>query len=122
MESKFKIGDKVLVTKPKERGADSFFWDASLAGVNGKILIVKDISKSTGRYYFVNNGVDFFLCESWLTKVEDEAITEEPKVVELKSIDWEQRRWELLCQLIIQGKHIDVAMGIVDTAIEKYKK
>ena len=119
MESKFKVGDKVLLNKPKDTKTSELIWFPKMDKYDGKEFVVRDIGGRVGRYYCTNDGVSLFLCESWLTKSE-----EQPTEQVTKSIDWENRRWELVCSILVPDFDIPIADGInlVDDLIKQYKQ
>lgn len=123
METKFKVGDKVLLNKPKEQGVGEFIWISSMDKFDGEVFVVKETGGRAGRYYCTNDETTFFLPESWLTKVGEGIIKEEPKTEERKPIDWETRRWELVCRILAQ-ESMSIADGIeyADVIIKQYKQ
>lgn len=123
MEAKFKIGDRVLVTKPKEGITNGLYWFQKMDKYDGKVFVVKHRNEVTKRYYCANDKVSLYLDESWLTKVE-EAIAEDPKTEELKSIDWEQRRWDLASKLYaeLEDVTLESAVNLSDIFIKYYKQ
>lgn len=116
MDTKFKVGDKVLLNKPKERGVEDFIWISSMDKFDGEVFVVKEIGGRGGRYYCTNDETDFFLPESWLTKLEEQ---QNEQVAE--HIDWEKRRWELASKLFSLTSH-EQAISSADNFIEQYKQ
>ena len=124
METKFKVGDKVVLTKPTDGDLDAIMLSNTLDKYNGEVFKVKDISKGTGRYYCKNDNAELFLEESWLTKVEEGIIEEETQVKETKIIDWEQRRWDLASNFYLSPdiSTPESAINQADIFIKYYKQ
>ena len=125
METRFKVGDKVLLTKPKENNGDILVWTPDMEVHNGKVLIVIkiDLDDNTCLCEFKDVVVCWF-CESWLTKVEEGIITEEPKAKEENQIDWEARRWELASNFYLSPdiSTPESAINQADIFIKYYKQ
>ena len=116
METKFKIGDKVLLTKPKENNSDILVWTPDMEAHNGKVLIVKKIylDDNTCLCEF-KDGVVCWFCESWLTKVEEqptEQVTEQLAEQVAKPIDWEQRRWDLASKIYAEMENVTLESAV----------
>lgn len=111
METKFKIGDLVKINKPKESEKDCWLSTMDVyIGQISKITLIDDYSAKLEDFAW------WFPLSS-LTKAE-----EQPNEPATKKIDWEQRRWELLCNLILKDRDINYAIEIIDKAIEYCKK
>ena len=123
METKFKIGDKVLLTKPKDTKTDELVWFPKMDKYDGEVFVVKDIGGEVGRCYCTNNEVGLFLCESWLTKIEEQVIEQVTEQV-TKPIDWEQRRWDLYKMFLSHYSQYSIgeALNAADRCIEIYKQ
>lgn len=119
METKFKVGDKVLITKPKDTKTDGLIWFPKMDKYDGEVFVVKDIGGEVGRYYCTNNEVALFLCESWLTKIE-----EQPTEQLAKPIDWEQRRWELASKIYAEMENVTLESSVrqAEIFIKYYKQ
>ena len=113
METKFKIGDKVLATKPNNQD-DKFVrlvWISGMNKFDKQILKVKETDKSNNIYLCTKYGHSFWFHESWLTKVE--GITpEEPQANEEKQIDWEQRKWDLASKIYAESENVTLESAI----------
>ena len=118
MKRELKIGDTVRIIKPKKTAGTC--WIAAMRGCVGEVSIIKNIDNKEATL----KDFDWWFPLSSLVLVEEvtEQVTEQVAEQVAKQIDWEQRGWELLSSLILQGRHIDVAVGLVETAIEKYKQ
>ena len=127
METKFKVGDKVLLTKPKDTKTDELIWFPKMDKYVGEVFVVKDIGGRVGRYYCTNNEIVLFLCESWLTKIEEqptEQVIEQVTEQVAKPIDWEARRWEMASKIFAETEDItlDSAVRQADIFIKYYKQ
>lgn len=118
MKRELKIGDKVRITKPKVTAGTC--WIEAMRDCIGEVSIIRNIDNREATL----KDFKFWFPLSSLTLVDDaaEQVTEQVTEQVVKQIDWEQRGWELLSSLILQGRYIDVAIGLVETAIEKYKQ
>ena len=123
MESKFKVGDKVLLNKPKERGVEDFIWISSMDKFDGEVFVVKERGGRGGRYHCTNDETAFFLPESWLTKV-GEQVTEQVAEQVSNPIAWEQRRWDLYKMFLMHYSQysIEEALITADRCVEFYKQ
>ena len=114
MESKFKVGDNVLVSLPE----DDLSKLPEIKELNGKIFpISKIVDMGESALYEVGG---FIFYREYLEKVESSDVTlTEPT----KGIDWEQRRWELVCRILAQ-ESMSIADGIeyADAIIKQYKQ
>ena len=84
MERKIKIGDKVLLTKPKENNGDIqvdplIVWRPDVGAYIGKIFTVKSIDLDDNTYLCEYGDVNFWARESWLTKIEMNPNEQEPQ-------------------------------------------
>ena len=125
MERELKIGDKVLLTKPiKRHNSDALEWYPGVDALLGNVLIVKRVDLDDNTYYCEFEGTHFWCCESWLTKVEEGIITEEPKAEETRTIDWEARRWKMASKFYLDPnvKSPESAIRQTDAFIEHYKQ
>lgn len=123
METKFKVGDKVLLNKPKDTKTDGLIWFPKMDKFDGKCFYVEQINKITGRYYCRYNKIYLWLHESWLTKAEEQP-TEQVTEQVATPIDWEQRRWDLYKMFLMHySQHsIGEALNAADRCIEFYKQ
>lgn len=124
MKTKFKIGDKVVVSKPKRPMYKGLYWVTDMDKCIGKIFEIINVDIDA-REYLLKDGGGYWFAESWLTKVEEGIITEEPKAVQVaKQIDWEQRRWEMASKIFAETEDItlDSAVRQADIFIEYYKR
>ena len=121
METKYKVGDKVLATKPNRQDHSEvrLVWLTGMNKFDKQILTIKKIDNSNNIYLCIKDGQSFWYHESWLTKAE-----EQPTEQVTKSIDWENRRWELVCSILVPDFDIPIADGInlVDDLIKQYKQ
>ena len=130
--AKFKVGDKVYLTKPiKRHNSDALEWHPSMNALLGNILTVIGVDLDDNTYSCKFEDTYCWCCESWLTKVGGEVLLTEPekiydglKTEEVKPINWEQRRWDLLCMTLAHRKvpSIEGVIKSVDNVIEKYKQ
>ena len=86
METKFKVGDKVLLNKPKYKYNNAIIWQKEMERYVGDIFEVVSVNADSKLYYCDGEYINYWLCESWLTKVGEGIITEEPKAKETKPI------------------------------------
>lgn len=123
METKFKVGDKVLLNKPKCPNNNILFWGLEMERYIGDVFEVARVDADNKIYYCEGEYAGYWFCESWLTKVGEGIIKEEPKTEERKPIDWETRRWELVCRILAQ-ESMSIADGIeyADVIIKQYKQ
>ena len=63
METKFKVGDMVVLTKPKEKYLERYVGD---------IFEVVIVNADNNLYYCNGKYLNCWFCESWLTKVEEQ--------------------------------------------------
>ena len=141
METKFKVGDKVLLTKPKDSELSrSLVWIKHMDKYNNTIQIISEVVEN---YIYHLEGFRWWAFdESWLTKIEEqpteqvtEQVTEqepqqccekrgiEPvdltkkqvdliKKEDLSNIDWEQRRWELASKIYAEMENITLESSV----------
>ena len=118
METKFKVGDKVLLTKPKDSELSrSLVWIKHMDKYNNTIQIISEVVEN---YIYHLEGFRWWAFdESWLTKIE-----EQPTEQVAKPIDWEHRRWDLYKMFL--GHYPDYSIGealnAADRCIEIYKQ
>ena len=128
METKFKIGDKVLLTKPKKNNSGTLAWTPYMEMYNGKVLIVKQIYLNDNSYLCEFKGeVVCWFCESWLTKIEEqptEQVTEQVPEQVSKPIDWEQRRWDLASKVYAEMENVTLESAVrqAEIFIKYYKQ
>ena len=151
MERKIKIGDKVLLTKPKENNGDIqvdplIVWRPDMGAYIGKIFTVKSIDLDDNTYLCECGDVNFWARESWLTKIEMNPNEQEPqqccekrgiepvdltkkqvdliKKEDLSNIDWEQRRWELASKIYAEMENITLESAVrqAEIFIKYYKQ
>lgn len=131
--TKFKVGDKVLVTVPET------VTNTGIKRLNGRVLPISGVfNLGVGAPVYIIEGCT--LLESHLERVEspapDGACTkQEPQQgcnkldielvglekKELPDIDWEKRRWELASKLFSLTSH-EQAISSADNFIEHYKQ
>ena len=123
MENKFKIGDKVLLNKPKDTKTSELRWFPKMDKYDGKEFVVRDIWGRVGRYYCTNDEISLFLCESWLTKAEEQP-TEQVTEQVTNSIDWEQRRWDLASKIYAEMENVTLESSVrqAEIFIKYYKQ
>ncbi len=114
METKFKVGDKVVATKPNNQSEESvrLVWIRAMDTLDKQILKVKETDKSNNIYLCTKDGHSFWFHESWLTKVEEGIIEEEPRAKEENQIDWEQRRWDLASKIYAESENVTLESAI----------
>ena len=124
METKFKVGDKVLLNKPKYKYNNAIIWQKEMERYVGDIFEVVSVNADSKLYYCDGEYINYWLCESWLTKVGEGIITEEPKAKETKPIDWEARRWNLASKIFAETEDItlDSAVRQAEIFIKYYKQ
>ena len=125
METKFKVGDKVLATKPNSQD-DKYVrlvWISGMNKFDKQILKVKETDKSNNIYLCTKDGHSFWFHGSWLTKVE-EITPEEPRAKEEKQIDWEQRRWDLASKIYAEMENVTLESAVrqAEIFIKYYKQ
>ena len=80
METKFKVGDKVLLNKPKYKYNNAIIWQKEMERYVGDIFEVVSVNADSKLYYCDGKYINYWLCESWLTKIEEqptEQVTEQ---------------------------------------------
>ena len=125
METKFKIGDKVLATKPnrQDHSEVSLVWITGMNKFDKQILTIKKIDNSNNIYLCIKDGQSFWYHESWLTKAEEQP-TEQVTEQVTNPIDWEQRRWELASKIYADTKDITLESAVrqAEIFIKYYKQ
>ena len=129
METKFKVGDKVLATKPNSQD-DKYVrlvWISGMNKFDKQILKVKETDKSNNIYLCTKDGHSFWFHESWLTKAEEQPTEQVPEQVTeqvAKPIDWEQRRWELASKIYAEMENITLESSVrqAEIFIKYYKQ
>ena len=76
METKFKVGDKVLLNKPKYKYNNAIIWRKEMERYVGDIFEVVSVNADSKLYYCDGEYINYWLCESWLTKIEEQ-VTEQ---------------------------------------------
>ena len=72
MAAKFKIGDRVYLTKPiKKRNSDTLEWHPNMNVFLGNILTVIGVDLDDNTYSCKFEDTYRWCCESWLTKAEE---------------------------------------------------
>ena len=119
METKFKVGDKVLLNKPKYKHKNPLIWRVEMDRYVGDTFEIARVDAGNQLYCCVGEYVDSWFCESWLTKV-GELLTEQVT----KQIDWEQRRWDMASKFYLDSNVStpESAIRQVDTFIDYYKQ
>lgn len=120
METKFKVGDMVVLTKPK----DGLGFYSILERFVGGIFEIYQTEDENNVYYCKKDGLNFWLRGAWLTKVEGGIIEEEPRAKEENQIDWEARRWELASNFYLSPdiSTPESAINQADIFIKYYKQ
>jgi hypothetical protein len=131
--AKFKVGDRVFLTKPKYKKDDTLNWRLDMEAYIGKVFIIKGIDTCDKTYLCESTDLYYWFCESWLTKAEELPIEQPTEKVEssnvsltetTKEIDWEQRRWELSSKFYLSPdiSTRETAIKYADAFIEYYKQ
>ena len=127
METKFKVGDKVLLNKPKCPNNNILFWGVEMERYIGDVFEVARVDADNKIYYCEGEYAGYWFCESWLTKVGEqptEQVIEQVTEQVAKPIDWEQRRWDLYKMFL--GHYPDYSIGealnAADRCVEFYKQ
>ncbi len=107
METKFKVGDKVVLTKP----TDGLGFNPILERFVGGIFEIYQTDDENNVYYCTKDGLNFWLRGAWLTKAEEET-PEEPQANEEKQIDWEQRKWDLASKIYAESENVTLESAI----------
>jgi len=94
--TKFKAGDKFIPRKPNENKFP--IWSKDMDEFNGKVLTVYNIND---KGYILAKDCKFMFHPHWCEKVESDHIVDSNKMIEHvpdigKTIDWEQRKYELV--------------------------
>ena len=129
METKFKVGDKVLATKPnrQDHSEVSLIWITGMNKFDKQILTIKKIDNSNNIYLCIKDGQSFWYHESWLTKAEEqpaEQVTEQVTEQVAKPIDWEQRRWDLASKIYAEMENVTLESAVrqAEIFIKYYKQ
>ena len=127
METKFKVGDKVLLNKPKYKYNNAIIWQKEMERYVGDIFEVVSVNADSKLYYCDGKYINNWFHESWLTKIEEqvtEQVIEQVTEQVAKPIDWEQRRWDLYKMFL--GHYPDYSIGealnAADRCVEFYKQ
>ena len=123
METKFKIGDKVLLNKPKCPNNNILFWGVEMERYIGDVFEVARVDADNKIYYCEGEYAGFWFCESWLTKVEEQP-TEQVAEQVAERIDWEQRRWDLASKIYAEMENITLESAVrqAEIFIKYYKQ
>ena len=126
METKYKVGDKVLLTKPKDSELSrSLVWIKHMDKYNNTIQIISEVVEN---YIYRLEGFRWWAFdESWLTKIEEqvtEQVIEQVTEQVAERIDWEKRRWDLYKMFLSHySQHsIGEALNAADRCVEFYKQ
>ena len=127
METKFKVGDKVLLNKPKCPNNNILFWGVEMERYIGDVFEVARVDADNKIYYCEGEYADYWFCESWLTKVGEqptEQVIEQVTEQVAKPIDWEQRRWELASKIYAEMEDVTLesSVRLADIFIKYYKQ
>ena len=76
METKFKVGDKVLLNKPKYKYNNAIIWQKEMERYVGDIFEVVSVNADSKLYYCDGKYINNWFHESWLTKIEEQ-VTEQ---------------------------------------------
>lgn len=118
MKTKLKIGDKVKISKPKVTAGTCWVEGMGMEYYIGMVSRIKCIRCENADL----EDIALVFPLSSLTLVEE--ATEQATEQVTKEIDWEQRRWELVCSILVTDFDIPIADGIeyADTIIKHYKQ
>ena len=115
METKFKVGDNVLVSLPE----DELSKLSEIKELNGKIFPISKIVDMGDSVLYEAGGFVFY--GEYLEKVEssDVALTEPTK-----GIDWEHRRWDLASKIYAEMENVTLESSVrqADIFIKYYKQ
>ena len=122
METKYKVGDKVLATKPNRQDHSEvrLVWLTGMNKFDKQILTIKKIDNSNNIYFCIKDGQSFWYQESWLTKAEEQPTEQVPEQVPeqvTKPIDWEARRWELASKIFAETEDITLDSAVIQAEI-----
>lgn len=110
--SKLKIGDKVIIIKPKKTAGTC--WREAMRDCIGEISTIRNIDNREATLK------DF----KWWFPLSSLTLVEEATEQVTKQIDWEQRRWELSSKFYLSSdiSTPEAAIKYADTFIEHYKQ
>ena len=125
METKFKVGDKVLITKPTEVISSSLSWVEEMNKFDGRVFEIAStafIDIWTPPRYGIKE-TPYIFAESWLTKIEEQ-VTEQVTEQVAKPIDWEQRRWDLASKIYAEMENVTLESSVrqAEIFIKYYKQ
>ena len=125
METKFKVGDKVLITKPTEVISSSLSWVEEMNKFDGRVFEIAStafIDIWTPPRYGIKE-TPYIFAESWLTKIEEQ-VTEQVTEQVAEPIDWEQRRWDLASKIYAEMENITLESSVrqAEIFIKYYKQ
>ena len=125
METKFKVGDKVLITKPTEIISSSLSWVEEMDKFSGRVFEISStafVDIWTPPRYGIKES-PYIFAESWLTKIEEQPTEQVPEQV-TKPIDWEQRRWDLASKIYAEMENITLESAVrqAEIFIKYYKQ
>ena len=133
----FKVGDKVLVTKPSPEvlNTSEYNWHSYLDRYDRLIATVTEITHG-GYVRLEHTHKQIYFHHSWLTLVEEsgpsyngyeDSRADTPMGYRTyhfpqKQVDWEQRRWDLVRDLYTHGRVIPIpeVLKCADELIEAY--
>ena len=123
METKFKVGDKVLLNKPKYKYNNAIIWQKEMERYVGDIFEVVSVNADSKLYYCDGEYINYWLHESWLTKIEEQPPGQVTEQV-AKPIDWEQRRWDLASKVYAEMENITLESSVrqAEIFIKYYKQ
>ena len=127
METEFKVGDKVLLNKPKYKYNNAIIWQKEMERYVGDIFEVVSVNADSKLYYCDGKYINNWFHESWLTKIEEqvtEQVIEQVPEQVAKPIDWEQRRWDLASKIYAEMENITLESAVrqADIFIKYYKQ
>ena len=127
METKFNVGDRVFLTKPKYKRGDTLEWIPDMEVYIGKVLIVKSIYLDDYTCLCEFENMRIWLCVSWLTKAEEqptEQVAEQVTEQVAERIDWEQRKWDLASKIYAEMENVTLESSVrqAEIFIKYYKQ
>ena len=125
MKTKFKVGDKVLITKPTEVISSSLSWVEEMDKFDGRVFEIAStafIDIWIPPRYGIKE-TPYIFAESWLTKIEEQ-VTEQVTEQVAKPIDWEQRRWDLASKIYAEMENVTLESSVrqAEIFIKYYKQ
>lgn len=134
METKFKVGDRVLVTNPTAQGVKTVdasnawtVWSPDMDRFDKSVMTIYSIENDQYGIYKLSDVGGYSFHESWLTKIEEqptEQVTEQVAEQVAKIIDWEQRRWDLASKIYAEMENVTLESSVrqAEIFIKYYKQ